>query len=125
MEELGPVFTDSVPLEEFLTLVVEDDVGSELAVVEVELIGDVVKGLTRVVLEVAALGVVGIVVEGLPIVELDVTAIKVVGIVMKDLKLVSRVETSKVFETNIVALLVLRQGSSWAMQEYPAGQQKS
>lgn len=87
-EELGPVFTDSVPLGEFSTLVVEDDVGSELAVVEVELIGDVVKGPTRVVLEVAALGVV--------------------GIVMKDLKLVTRVETSKVFETNVVALLFLR-----------------
>ena len=125
MGELGLVFTDSVLLEEFSTSVVGDDVGSELTVVDVELIGDVVKGLTRVVLEVAALGVVGIVVEELTEVVLEIAAIEVVGIVMKGLKLVTRVETSKVFETNVVALLVLRQGSSWAMQEYPVGQQRS
>lgn len=125
MEELGLVFTDSVLLEEFSTSVVGDDVGSELAVVDVELIGDVVKGLMRVVLEVAALGVVGIVVEELTEVVLEIAAIEVVGIMMKGLKLVTRVETSKAFETNVVALLVLRQGSSSAMQEYPAGQQRS
>lgn len=124
MEEVGLVFTDSVLLEECSSSGIEGDVGSESAVVEVELIGVVVKGLTRVVLEVVALGV-GIVVEELTEVVLEVAAIEVVGIVMKDLKLVPRVETSKVFEANVVVPLILKQGSSWAMQEYPAGQQKS
>ena len=59
VEELEPVFADSVPLEEFSPSVVEGDVGSGSELVGVGLIEGVVEGLTRVVLDVTALEVVG------------------------------------------------------------------
>ena len=97
VEGLELVFTDSVLLEEFWPSVVEGDVDSGSELVDVGLVGVVVEGLTRVVLEVAAL-VVGIVVEGLTRVVLEVAALEVVGIVVKGLELVSRVGSSEVFD---------------------------
>jgi len=83
--ELGPVPKDSVPLEEFSPSVIEGNVGSELAMVDVDLIEVVVKRLTGSVLVVAALVVGGIVAEGLTRVVLEVTALVVVGIVVSEL----------------------------------------
>ena len=86
MEELGLglglpslPFTVALPFKEFSSLVVKGDVGSESAIVGVDIIVIVVEGLTRVVLEVATFGVVGIVVEGLTTAVLDVVALGVVG----------------------------------------------
>ena len=78
-------FTLSLPFKEFSSLVVEGDVGSELAIVGVDIIITVVEGLTRVVLEVVALGVVRIVVEGLMRVVPEVATFGVVGIVVEGL----------------------------------------
>ena len=130
VEELGPVFTDPVLLEELSPSVVEGSVGSGSELVDVGPVGVVVKELTRSVIEVVALVVVGIVVEELVGVVLEVAALVVVGIVaeelarvvlemrsleivrivMKGVKLVSRVGITKVFETDIVVSSIFTQG---------------
>ena len=122
--ELELVFADSVPLEEFWPSVVEGDVDSGSELVDVGLVGVVVEGLTRVVLEVAAL-VVGIVVEGLTRVVPGVGAPEGVGIEMKGLRLVRVGIVKSVVVSNVVASLVFRQGLSLAMQEYPGSQHES
>ena len=153
--ELGPPslpFTLSLPFKEFSSLVVEGDVGSELAIVGVDIIITVVEGLTRVVLEAVALGVVrivvegltrvvpevatfgvvGIVVEGLTIAVLDVVALGVVGTVVGELtRVVLEVAAREVVETPpgidmvLVLMSTFRQGLLAPWQAYPALQHES
>ena len=76
VEELEPVFTDTVLLEGFSASVVEGGEGSRAESVDVGLVG-VVEGLTRVVLDVTE--VIGIEGGGLRGVGLEMAALEVVG----------------------------------------------
>ena len=78
-------FTLSLPFKEFSPLVVEGDVGSGSELVDAGLVGVVVEGLTRVVLDVVALVVVGLVVEGLMGAVLEVAALVVEIVVVEEL----------------------------------------
>ena len=120
------------------------DVGPESAMVEVDLIGVVVEGLTRavteevslvteivvemrtrVVLEVASL-VIEIAVEGPTEVVLEVAALVVAGIVVGELTRVEPgMEVPGVVGTGVDTLTIFRQGTFGPTQEYPESQQES
>jgi len=131
LELVGLPSTVALPFKEFSPLVVEGDVGSESAIVGVDIIVIVVEGLTRVVPEVAVFGVVGIVVGELTRVVLDVGALEVVGTVVGELtRVVLEVVALEVVETGVVIDIdieptVFRQGRFWPMQEYPGSQHES
>ena len=141
-------FTVSLPFKEFSPLVVEGDVGSGSELVDAGLVGVVVEGLTRVVLDVVALVVVGLVVEGLMgavlevaalvvgivVVEeltrvvLEVAVLEIVGIVMIGLKLVSRVGNLKVdvvIDKDKVMVPVTLHSKAFSSQTVPVSQHPS
>ena len=104
--------------------------GSELAIVEVDIIVIVVEGLMRVGPEVAALGFVGIAVEELTGIGLEVAALGVVGIVVGELtRVVPEVVALEVVETGVVIdvdmVLVLRHSLACSSQKYPGSQHPS